>query len=223
MDDCGDRDQEISGQRPGPDIDQTGWYTQYVTRARNEQRPKELLAAIRQYVLQHGFSGLSLRPLAKAVGTSPRVLLYYFGSKEELVGKIFSSVREWQTKTLLATEEGDTFGEMFRRAWREVIRPNNIRGLQLFFEAYGLALRDRRAYKGFLDSSFYDWIDRLAVLFADAGFDRQRAEAMATLMLSGLRGFALDYCATRDRARIEAALEIWIEAMEAQIAAFSQK
>ena len=45
-------------------------------------RRAELLDASYGYVLNHGLNGLSLRPLAAAIGSSPRVLLYLFGSKE---------------------------------------------------------------------------------------------------------------------------------------------
>ncbi|HKO19396.1 MAG TPA: hypothetical protein VJU82_10975, partial [Acidobacteriaceae bacterium] len=83
---------------------------------------------------------------------------------------------------------------------------------------YGQAVRHRKEYKAFLRGCFEDWIGRFASLFVDSGVGRQRAEAMATILLSGLRGFALDDCATRGRERVEQALEIWIEAMESQFA-----
>lgn len=37
--------------------------------------------ALADYVLAHGIAGSSLRPMAKAAGTSDRMLLYHFGSK----------------------------------------------------------------------------------------------------------------------------------------------
>jgi AcrR family transcriptional regulator len=48
-------------------------------------RRVQLLDAAYAYTLEHGLAGVSLRPLAGATGTSPRVLLYLFGSKDELV------------------------------------------------------------------------------------------------------------------------------------------
>ena len=44
-----------------------------------------LLPLLAAYVLENGLADVSLRPLAKAAGTSDRMLLYHFGSKEELV------------------------------------------------------------------------------------------------------------------------------------------
>ena len=61
-----------------------------MVRTADEQRPVELLDAIVGYLTTHGVAELSLRPLAKAVGSSPRVLLYYFGSKEKLLEALFN-------------------------------------------------------------------------------------------------------------------------------------
>ena len=44
-----------------------------------------LLPLMANHVLEHGLEGLSLRPLAKAAGTSDRMLIYHFGSKDALV------------------------------------------------------------------------------------------------------------------------------------------
>jgi AcrR family transcriptional regulator len=51
-------------------------------------KSKLLLEGMAAHVLQHGLSGASLRPLAKAVGTSDRMLIYHFGSKERLVERL---------------------------------------------------------------------------------------------------------------------------------------
>ena len=59
-----------------------------MSRTADEARRAELLERAVDYVCRHGLAELSLRPLAKAVRSSPRVLLYYFGSKENLVVEI---------------------------------------------------------------------------------------------------------------------------------------
>ena len=51
-----------------------------MSRSVNEDRPIELRDAILRYLLKHGVTDLSLRPLAKSVGSSPRGLLYHSGS-----------------------------------------------------------------------------------------------------------------------------------------------
>src|SRR5579859_3466345 len=56
-------------------------------------RRAELLELAYGYVLEHGVADLSLRPLAAAVGSSPRVLLFLFGSKAELIQAILARAR----------------------------------------------------------------------------------------------------------------------------------
>ncbi|MGZ8722334.1 MAG: TetR/AcrR family transcriptional regulator, partial [Aeromicrobium sp.] len=51
-------------------------------------RRDELAEQATDYVLEAGLIGLSLRPLAAAIGTSDRMLNYHFGSKDELVASV---------------------------------------------------------------------------------------------------------------------------------------
>jgi AcrR family transcriptional regulator len=58
-----------------------------VTKAASPEHRAELLEKVVDYLLKHGLVDLSLRPLAAALRTSPRMLLYFFGSKEQLFGR----------------------------------------------------------------------------------------------------------------------------------------
>ena len=60
----------------------------------NPELRTELLTKIVDHILINGLGyGVSLRPLAKAVHTSPRMLIYYFGSKELLMAEVVRNVR----------------------------------------------------------------------------------------------------------------------------------
>ena len=63
-------------------------------------RETELLERIYEYVLDRGLINLSLRPLAAAVGSSPRVLLFLFGSKEGIVRGVLAKAREDELRYL---------------------------------------------------------------------------------------------------------------------------
>ena len=56
-------------------------------------RREAVLEKAADYVLEQGLADLSLRPLAKALGTSTRMLLYDFGSKERLIHEILAEIR----------------------------------------------------------------------------------------------------------------------------------
>ncbi len=193
-----------------------------MARTANERRPEELLDAIVDYAAARGLSGISLRPLAKGVGSSPRVLLYYFGSKEQLIARIFEHLRIRQQKWLSAVV-GSTLQESFLKMWRRMIRPDALSWFRLFFEAYGVALGQPEEHADFLKSVSRDWINALSRALGESGYAHICAEILATVILAGFRGFMLDYCATHDRARIQSALEWWACGLDLQLASSMEK
>src|SRR5215469_16076428 len=53
-----------------------------------------LLDQAADYVLSHGLGDVTLRPLARALNTNARMLVYHFGSREGLMREVLSCVRE---------------------------------------------------------------------------------------------------------------------------------
>ncbi|TAD80878.1 MAG: TetR/AcrR family transcriptional regulator [Sphingomonadales bacterium] len=51
-----------------------------------------LLPRLAAHVLEHGLGGASLRPLARAAGTSDRMLIYHFGNKETLITELLGYI-----------------------------------------------------------------------------------------------------------------------------------
>ncbi|MGA3347485.1 MAG: TetR/AcrR family transcriptional regulator [Candidatus Sulfotelmatobacter sp.] len=189
-----------------------------MSRTANEKRPEELCNAILQYLSRHGLADLSLRPLAKAVGSSPRVLLYYFGSKEKMVVQVLAEVRKRQ-RSDFGQIQADTFEQAYRAVWEQLSAPNSLPLFRLFFEAYGIALRHPQIYKDFLRSTVADWVDLIADELRGEGYKKPHARAFATTVLAGLRGFLLDYCATGDRKRVNRAVELWLPTLDAMLRA----
>jgi AcrR family transcriptional regulator len=184
-----------------------------MSRTVNEKRPGELCAAIVQYLVRHGLADLSLRPLAKAVGSSPRVLLYYFGSKEKMVVQVLAEIRQRQ-RAAYDQIQADTVGQACRAVWRHMSALESEPLFRLFFEAYGMALRHPKLYQNFLRSTIDDWLEFVAAPLYREGYKRREARAFATIVLAGLRGFMLDYCATRDRKRLDRAVDLWLRALD---------
>lgn len=178
-------------------------------RTRHEPHKAELLAAAIDYVVEHGLSELSIRPLAAALGISHRTLLYHFGSKEALVAAVLNEVRA-RERALLAPLDNprETSAEAYARAaFRHFSAPEYERYFRLFFEVYGLALQQPAQYGGFLDGVVTDWLPGIERALVRDGYPPERAPALASLLLDSGRGMLLDLLATGDRARVEAAFE----------------
>jgi AcrR family transcriptional regulator len=186
-----------------------------MVRPADPERPAELLDAIADYLLTHGLTDLSLRPLAAAVQSSPRALLYHFGSKEALVVKALARLRERQRKTFarLRATRFDSPAEACRAIWRQMSAPAAEPAFRLFFETYALALRHPRQFADFRRSAVEEWLDFLAAPLTASGQKPDDARAFATVVLAGFRGFLMDYCATGDRRRVNRAVDLWLESL----------
>jgi AcrR family transcriptional regulator len=187
-----------------------------MVRVADERRPVELLDRIVGYLVKHGVAELSLRPLAKAVGSSPRVLLYYFGSKEKLVAKALVCLREKQRAGFSRMREAkhEQASDACRAIWKQMSAPESEALFKLSFETYSLALRHPRKFGDFLQSGIEDWLEFLAEPLERKGISREQARAFATVVITGFRGFMLDYCATHDRERIDRAVNLWLAALD---------
>lgn len=182
----------------------------------NRERPEELRRAIVQYLMRHGLADLSLRPLAKAVGSSPRVLLYYFGSKEKMVVQVVAELRRRQ-RASYGQLQAASFGEACQTIWKDMSSPVSEPLFRLFFEAYGIALRHPRLYRAFLRDTIEDWLGFITDPLCREGYRRQEARAFATVVLAGLRGFMLDYSTTRDRKRLDRAVGLWLRTLDSML------
>jgi AcrR family transcriptional regulator len=187
-----------------------------MSRTANKTRPQELQNAIVLYLMKHGLADLSLRPLAKAVGSSPRVLLYYFGSKERMVARVIAEVRRRQRASYDQVEAA-SFAKVYEAIWQQMSAPDSERLFRLFFEAYGMALRRPRLYKTFLHDTIEDWLRVIADPLCRDGYARSAARAFATVILAGLRGFMLDFCSTHDRKRLDHAVGLWLRTLSSML------
>ena len=187
-----------------------------MSRTADEKRRAELLEAVVDYVCEHGVAGLSLRPLAKAVDSSPRVLLYYFNSKEDLVTEVLQQAgsRQRQLFDRLRTKHLGSV-QACREIWSVMSAPASEPTFRLFFEVYGLALQDRKRYSRFLKNVVEPWLDFIGTPLIQNGMPQAQARAYATVVLAGFRGFLLDLCATRERERIDRAVDLWFESLSA--------
>jgi AcrR family transcriptional regulator len=175
-----------------------------MARVRASEARAKLLEGTVDYILKRGLSDLSLRPLAAALKTSPRMLLYFFGSKERLITEAVahSWARQQQEFTrLLATM--DNRRQRLALAWEAWASEESKSSLWLFFEVYALAMRDRKRFPGFLERLVKDWLPFFENAAATAGVEPERISPLATFVLAAIRGLQLDLLATGERARVD--------------------
>lgn len=179
--------------------------------------PRErLLNAAVEHVAAHGIGDLSLRQLAAALGTSHRMLVYHFGSKEGLLVEVIRAVEARQRQALaeLAGDAHLPVAEQARRMWRRLADPALWPHERLFFEVYGQALQGRPHTTELLDGIVDSWLEPLTALNIAQGLPPKRAKAAARLGIAVTRGLLLDLLATGDRRGADAAMDLFIEMYE---------
>jgi AcrR family transcriptional regulator len=135
---------------------------------RTSQAREHLLAAAVRHALDAGIADLSLRQIAAAIGTSHRMLIYHFGSREGLLVAVTQAVEDQQRAALL--ESGATSQDA-RQAWERFSDPALWPQERLFFELYAYALRGRPGTEGFLDGIVESWVAPIAAALVEAGAD----------------------------------------------------
>lgn len=170
-----------------------------------------LLDRIRRYAHESGIGGITFERISAALGISRDKLREYFESEVDLVTALVANNRVRLREALARSAAKHPTGRALRTAmWRAYL--DSADDAVLFFEAYGIAMHDEQ-YRVFL-TGVDDWIELLRAGFLRRGATAARATALATLTLAAYRGAMLDYCVTRDRARVNAAMEQFLDLLE---------
>jgi AcrR family transcriptional regulator len=172
-------------------------------------RRDELLERAYRYVLEHGVLDVSLRPLASEIGSSPRVLLFLFGSKAELVQALLARARQDELELLSRVKGGaGDLATLASELWRWLSAEEHRPLLKLWVEGYGRSLVEPDGpWGGFARATVNDWLNVLASGQAPRRRKGRAAEEERTALLALLRGALLDLLATGDADRTSRAVD----------------
>ncbi|OBH17774.1 TetR/AcrR family transcriptional regulator [Mycobacterium sp. E3247] len=173
-----------------------------MTRADSERR-RQLLDALVDEFAAGGVGDRSLREVAAAVGTSHRMLLHHFGSREGLLLAVVEEVERRQMGVLAGLPT--TPAEGFAAMWADVRRPELRQWERLFFECYARAAQSEKPFAGMVPGAVDKWLAEI-----EAVTDGPVDPAMARLGLAVIRGLLLDLVATDDDAGVDAAARAFV-------------
>jgi AcrR family transcriptional regulator len=175
------------------------------------ERRAALLDACTRHVLDRGISGLSITSLAAASGTSARMLVYHFGSKDQLVIEVLREGRRRQQALfggLLQPRSGVPYPCVLRAAWRQLTSPAAMPYHRLFRELHDLPA-ESSPWKGFPAHATDEWLAVVTGGLQAAGYEDP--QIAATLIVATARGLLLDLQITSDRERANAAFDAFID------------
>jgi AcrR family transcriptional regulator len=166
-----------------------------MARPPDRERRQELLDAVVEEFAARGIGDRSLRDVAAAVGTSHRMLLHHFGSREDLLLAIVGEVERRQLSMMrqLPEEPAAAIAAMWANLRRSELRPFE----RLFFECYARGVQGEQPFAQMLPGAVNNWLTDDAAQAVDP--------AMMRLGLAVARGLLLDLVATDDRDGVDAA------------------
>ncbi len=171
-------------------------------------RKQVILDEVLEYLLEHGVSGLSLRPLAAALGTSPRMLMFHFRSKEGLLKDVMQEVnRRLQKKlNILATAALTRRAAPLKLFWEWATRRGNLVYFRLLYEAQIVATLNPEEYSATMKQSTLDWRG----LALQSMSESLREQPLADLCIAVFDGLLLEFIVTGERRRLTSALDRFI-------------
>lgn len=156
-----------------------------------------LLSAATDYALEAGLVGLSLRPVAAAIGTSDRMLIYHFGTRDALVSAITTSSGHRAAAVIEALPASRTVRSGVKKLWSTYQSAELAPLLTLYCQAAATGLIGREPYLSDVRASNALWTRAIRDYLIRCGADAQRAARVVTLVDSALYGFFLDLVTDR--------------------------
>jgi AcrR family transcriptional regulator len=170
---------------------------------RDGERTAELLQASLRHLRATGMERFSLAGLAQALGTSSRMLIYHFGSRDKLLGQVMHAMRA-EVAAELRDPEPRTIGEAIDHWW--IYYTAHLTEMQLFFHLASRRFDEPTSFEEFASTAVETWKDYFAEAAVKQGYPGEDAETLGRLCVAALRGLIVDLLITDDRDSVHAAL-----------------
>lgn len=171
----------------------------------------QVLAQLVRHVRAHGLPpDASLRWFARELGTSHRMLTYWFGSRAGLLAALLETLRRGDQHELTEEQRPPDRRTAAAQLWAYYADAEREPEHRAFFYVFALALQEPEPFHSFL-ATLDTWVTLISDLGVAEGLPRDRAETEAQLVVSGFRGLLLDLLATGHRDRVAAAFHALLD------------
>jgi AcrR family transcriptional regulator len=171
-------------------------------------RKTMLLERLIAYLVRRGVADVSLRPMAAAAGTSARLLIFHFGSKERLLLEVLDEMQARLQRSLggLLEKPRPARSAPLRQFWDWALKDANFVQLRVLYQLHILAAQDHKTYGKFLKRNSLNWLESVQAVLKPS----QRSPALATLIVAVFDGLFIEVMSTGDRRRASAAIDDFI-------------
>ena len=155
-------------------------------------RREELLDAVTDHVVEHGLIGLTLRPVAAAIGTSDRMLVYYFGGRDGLVAEVVARSEDRSIAAIDVMPAAAGVRAGVNALWAAYQREPLHGCMDLYVQAAATGLLGSEPYLTAIRDANERWRRALERYFVRCGATEEHVERLVALVDSSLYGFQLD-------------------------------
>ena len=155
-------------------------------------RRDALLDQVTDHVLQYGLIGLTLRPVAAAIGTSDRMLLYHFRSRDELVAAVVARTSDRGVAAIDALPAVEGVRAAVNRLWQAFLAEPMHGCLDVYCQAAASGLIGKEPYRSVVRDANDRWAEALESYLVRCGAPAATVARVVTLVDSSLFGFHLD-------------------------------
>jgi AcrR family transcriptional regulator len=180
-------------------------------------RRDELLDGAVAWTIEHGLADLSLRPLARSLGTSDRMVLYYFGTKDDLVAAVVDQAADGLAGALelVLPELSRSPTAFVEGIWGLLTDPAAQGIVDLFLELFVLTRRRGEPYRSAATRVIDRWLELAAPALVAMGVPARRAPGTVAAALAQLDGGILLQAAGATDAQLAAVRKAAIATIEA--------
>ncbi len=181
----------------------------------NDKQVNSMLNACVSFVSKNGMKNLSLRSLAQGANMSARMLIHYFGTSDNLFGKIMHQFIELEkeradkicAEALKSTSPLTAFIEKY--CFR-LVNAKDYGVVNNIFEMYGAAILGNEAAGGLLDDLLSHWIKKVKMILPGT------SDHQASMVISFANGLVFDLLATKDKKRVQLSIAEFVSMYQAK-------
>jgi AcrR family transcriptional regulator len=171
---------------------------------------QRLLEAAIGYFAEHGIGDASLRQIAAGVGSSHRMLIYHFGSREGLLEAVVDELERGERDVLnqMLVDDGRPSRVRSWEFWVHVVDVVDFYG-PLYFELASHAMHSADPSSPLRAPNVNMWVQALGTFWKQEGLKSRQSQVQARLSLAVARGLLHDFLLTRDRRTVDQAMAMY--------------
>ncbi|MCV7226242.1 TetR/AcrR family transcriptional regulator [Mycolicibacterium komossense] len=163
----------------------------------------ELVKQATDVLARTGVIDTSLRALAAEMGTSARMLIYYFGSKEQLILAVMTGLQQQNVPEPELCTTAEELRQWCLDDWHLITRGDQRSRLRILEQVFGAACGQDSPYARYTADTLAQLTRNAQLRMEAIGMPAPIAETRARLALAAIQGLVIDFFTTTDPDRVD--------------------